>query len=1121
MKQRYSSLDVQVISKELASELVGLRVSNIYDLSSRIFLFKVAKPDHRKQLIVDSGFRCHVTQYSRATAATPSTFVSRLRKCLKSRRITSVKQIGTDRIIDFSFSDGIYHMLLEFFASGNIIITDQDYTIIALLRQVPGGEGMEEAKVGLKYTVTNKQNYNGVPPITRERIRETLEKAKALFSQEDGAPKKLKKKNTDVLRKALSQGFPEYPPLLLDHAFATRGADPATPLDQVLGDESLMDVVSGVLEEAQSVTADLSAEKSHPGFIVAKEDTRPKAPEDAEKDDSTSKPALLYEDFHPFKPRQFEGKEGFTILEYPSMNATVDEYFSSIESQKLESRLTEREGAAKKKLNALRNEHEKRLGALEQAQELHIRKASAIQDNVYRVQEAMDAVNGLIAQGMDWVEIARLVEMEQKRGNPVASIIKLPLKLYENTITLLLRETGDEGDEAEELFSDDESEDSEEEEEKEAANSKGKSEGLTIDIDLGMSPWANATQYFEQKRVAAVKAEKTSQSSAKALKSHEKKVKDDLKRNLKQEKQVLRPSRNPFWFEKFLFFISSEGYLVLGGRDGMQSEMLYRRYLRKGDIFIHADLEGATPMIVKNKAGASSSSISPTTLSQAGNLCAATSTAWDSKAIMSAYWVDAAQVSKTSVAGDLLPVGEFLVKGEKNFLAPSQLVLGFGVMWQISKESLVNHKSLRSEDAAPAQEQAQVANEAENLEAQEGGKSVEPVEMPDNVEQQEQAEGSESDEEQEAKDAVSTENPLQPRLDDTQEAELKEKEDSSDVDAVEEEDSQGKEDQAEADEADEQDDKDLPADDQSALDDAESVATSQTQGKRHLSARERRLLRKGKPVDTQAEKSQEASGRSTPAPNGTTPKPEAKPAAAPAPVRGRKGKAKKAASKYADQDEEERALALRILGANSAKAQKAAAEAEAKAKREKEAEEAKKRRKAQHERAAQAERKRQALFEEGATDDYNEQTAAAEAADLEWLPALVGTPHVDDEILAAIPVCAPWSALGKYKYRVKLQPGAVKKGKAVKEILGRWVSETTTGKVKKEFAEDAGISRAAAEKLRAREGELLKGWKDTEIINTVPVGKVRIMIAGGGGDKGKAKGGGGGGNKGGKGGKKK
>ncbi|KAI9370886.1 telomere recombination-domain-containing protein [Aspergillus egyptiacus] len=1097
MKQRFSSLDVQVISQELASELVGLRVSNIYDLSTRIFLFKVAKPDHRKQLIVDSGFRCHVTQYSRATATSPSPFVSRLRKFLKSRRITSVTQIGTDRVIDFSFSDGMYHMFLEFFAGGNIIITDREYTIIALLRVVPAGEGFEEAKVGLKYTVTNKQNYNGVPEITTQRIRGTLEKAKEVFAQEAGMPKKSKKKNTDVLRKALSQGFPEYPPLLLDHAFAVRNADPATALEQVLGDEGLLDVVRGVLEEARNVTADLSMNKGHPGFIVAKEDTRPTAADpEGGKGDSSVRPGLLYEDFHPFKPRQFEGKEGFTILEFPSMNATVDEYFSSIESQKLESRLTEREELAKRKLDALRQEHEKRIGALEQAQDLHIRKASAIQDNVYRVQEAMDAVNGLIAQGMDWVEIARLIEMEQSRGNPVARIIKLPLKLYENTITLVLREIGAEGEE-EELFSSDESEESEDEEEKETDDQRGP-ETLTIDIDLAMSPWANATQYYDQKRVAAVKAEKTTQSSTKALKSHEKKVKEDLKRNLKQEKQVLRPSRNPFWFEKFLFFISSEGYLVLGGRDAMQSEILYRRYLRKGDIFVHADLEGATPMIVKNRPGASSSSISPSTLSQAGNLSVATSSAWDSKAIMSAYWVEASQVSKTALAGDLLPVGEFLINGEKNFLAPSQLVLGFAVMWQVSKESIANHKVYKVEESPAGEAEGKPSEQAEG---------------------QEQVETSESDDEKETQDATSAVNLLQPDSLSPQEEEASKHEVEDDARSVGQDEPQEIEEQVEAEEH-EAANQDQQAETQGPPDEADSVTSSQAQGKRHLSAREKsarekRLLRKGKSLDTPTPKSEEASGRSTPATDGASTKTaETKPA--PAPVRGRKGKNKKAASKYADQDEEERELALRLLGANKAKAQKAAAEAEAKAKREREAEEAKKRRKAQHERAAQAEQRRKALFEEGAADDYDEETAAAEAADLEWLPALVGTPNPEDEILAAIPVCAPWSALGRYKYRVKLQPGAVKKGKAVKEILGRWVAETTTGKVKKEHAEDAGISRSAAEKLRAREGELLKGWRDTEIVNTVPVSKVRIMIAGGGGggggDKGKAgKGGKGGG----------
>lgn len=486
--------------------------------------------------------------------------MTRLRKFLKSRRITGVSQIGTDRIIDFSFSDGAYHMFLEFFAGGNIILTDREYTIIALFRQVPAGEGQEETKIGLKYTVTNKQNYEGVPDITTERIKECLEKAQALFAQEGNAPKKSKKKNTDVLRKALSQGFPEYPPLLLDHAFAVKDVNPASPLDQVLSSDSALQKVKEVLEEARKVSNSFEVGDSYRGYIVAKEDTR--AP--AEGESASKTPGLLYEDFHPFRPRQFGDKPGITILEFERFNATVDEYFSSLESQRLESRLTEREEAAKRKLDAVREEHKKRIDALRNTQELHIRKASAIQDNMYRVQEAMDAVNGLVAQGMDWGEIERLIEMEQGRGNPVAQAIKLPLKLYENTVTLLLGEEGAEEDD-EEMESSEESEsDSETEAREQQRRADIKSRMLTIDIDLGLSPWANATQYYEQKKHASEKQQRTVNSSTKALKSHEKKVTADLKKNLKQEKQVLRQARVPFWFEKFIFFISSEGYLVLG-----------------------------------------------------------------------------------------------------------------------------------------------------------------------------------------------------------------------------------------------------------------------------------------------------------------------------------------------------------------------------------------------------------------------------------------------------------------------------------------------------------------------------------------------------------------------------
>ncbi|KAE8556213.1 hypothetical protein EYB25_000913 [Talaromyces marneffei] len=1115
MKQRFSSIDVKIICQELSTSIIGLRVSNIYDLSSRIFLFKLAKPDHRKQLIIDSGFRCHLTEYSRTTASTPSGFVSRLRKCLKTRRVTSVQQLGTDRVIDIVFSDGLFHIYLEFFAGGNIILTDAENKILALFRTVAAAGEQDEVKIGLTYAVEKAQYYHGIPPLSEERLRTTIQKVADADQQSAGSAQKKSKKKVDVFRKAISSGFPEFPPLLLEDAFAATGFDSSVTLKQVLEDESTFQKAMNVLREAQKIIAGLS-EGEKKGYIVAKE----RAKKEDQQVDSTSKENLLFEDFHPFRPRQFEGKPGYHILEYDSFNKTVDEYFSSIESQKLESRLAEHEETAKRKLETARADHQNRAGALKQAQELHIRKAEAIQANIYRVQEATDAVNGLIAQGMDWVEIARLIEMEQQRNNPVAQTIKLPLKLYENTITLLLSEENTEVEEEQEEFSESEPEvsedsDSENEIEKDEGPKQKIAEPLAIDIDLSLSPWSNATQYYEQKRTAAVKEQKTIQSSEKALKSQEKKVTEDLKKHLKQEKQVLRPSRKPFWFEKYLYFISSEGYLVLGGRDSHQVEILYQRYLKKGDVFVHADLEGATPMIVKNKEGTPDAPIPPGTLTQAGSISVATSKAWETKALMPSWWVHAHQVSRTNERGELLANGAFMVKGEKNYLAPGQPILGFAVLFQISKESVQNHRKHRIEESAGPESTETVPSEETGVSTAQDDipdvKEIVKEEVPDVPEDvvaqpetsaQVEEEDSSSDSEREAEDEKPKSNPLQSSI---------ETEDRS-VDTQAE-----PEDDAEANGEDNFKDE---------IDETSTINQDETP-----------QLKPNVPPSKQ-----------TPA---TTKQKTA---------RGKKAKAKKAAQKYAQQDEEDRELALRLLGANTKAIKAAESAAEAKAKREAELEAQKQRRRAQHERAAEAERKRQEQFlqkrreaaaeVDGEKEAYNDETVKQEAEDLSWLPALIGTPLPEDEVLAAIPVAAPWSVVARFKYRAKLQAGNIKKGKAIKEILSHWIIEaggapgagtgaSSAGNkiAKKVIADDVaeGLDRATAERMRAREADLLKGWRDVEVMNTLPVGKVRIVSsgvasgAGGGGggggsgkgDKGGGKGKGGGAQKGGKGGKKK
>jgi predicted ribosome quality control (RQC) complex YloA/Tae2 family protein len=66
-------------------------------------------------------------------------------------------------------------------------------------------------------------------------------------------------------------------------------------------------------------------------------------------------------------------------------------------------------------------------------------------------------------------------------------------------------------------------------------------------------------RYYDRKRSAAKKQQKTLESQGKALKSAEKKTKQTLKEV--QAMSSISKARKVFWFEKFFWFISSENYL--------------------------------------------------------------------------------------------------------------------------------------------------------------------------------------------------------------------------------------------------------------------------------------------------------------------------------------------------------------------------------------------------------------------------------------------------------------------------------------------------------------------------------------------------------------------------------
>ena len=132
------------------------------------------------------------------------------------------------------------------------------------------------------------------------------------------------------------------------------------------------------------------------------------------------------------------------------------------------------------------------------------------------------------------------------------------------------------------------------------------------------------------------------------------------------------------WFEKYRWFFSSEGILVIGGRDAASNDLIVRRYLNPGDFYVHADVHGAPSVIVKHP---DPGQPGPTevTMREAAQFGVAFSKAWRAgHASANAFWVTPDQVSKAGASGEFVPRGAWVIHGTKNVFRdlPTELAIG-------------------------------------------------------------------------------------------------------------------------------------------------------------------------------------------------------------------------------------------------------------------------------------------------------------------------------------------------------------------------------------------------------------------------------------------------------------
>ncbi len=188
---------------------------------------------------------------------------------------------------------------------------------------------------------------------------------------------------------------------------------------------------------------------------------------------------------------------------------------------------------------------------------------------------------------------------------------------------------------------------------------------MKVKIDLTKSAQDNAKDYFDK----AKKARHKKAGAQATIKDLEKRVKERQESNYeKEQKSTIKEIAKKEWYEKFRWFFTSEGLLAIGGKDAMQNETLNSKYFDDTDLFFHADVFGASVIILKGGKSAGEQS-----KMEVAQFAACHSRAWEQgSAVTNVYAMRREQVSKSKQKGSL-GTGSFLLEGEREWYRNTSL----------------------------------------------------------------------------------------------------------------------------------------------------------------------------------------------------------------------------------------------------------------------------------------------------------------------------------------------------------------------------------------------------------------------------------------------------------------
>ncbi|WP_458404730.1 ribosome rescue protein RqcH [Methanobrevibacter sp.] len=330
--------------------------------------------------------------------------------------------------------------------------------------------------------------------------------------------------------------------------------------------------------------------------------------------------------------------EDYDKTYFETFNEACDEFYSkkvNIDIKKVkESAWNKKVNKFEKRLRLQQETLDNFYKTIEESQH----KGEVIYSNYTTIENIINVVNQARSKDYSFKEIGKILKKAKKDGMDEAQIYESIDKL--GVLTLNIDETS-----------------------------------LIIDPKLTIPE--NAESYYEK----AKKAKRKTKGALIAIENTKKQLEDiKSKKDVAMEHIAVpqkRVKKNLKWYEKLRWFVSSDGTLVIGGRDANSNESVVKKYLDPNDIYLHADIHGASSTAIKLNGAKLNDNI----LKESGEFAASFSSAWSMGfTSQDVFWVHPDQVTKTPESGEFLPKGSFVIRGHRNFIRGARVKLAIGIV---------------------------------------------------------------------------------------------------------------------------------------------------------------------------------------------------------------------------------------------------------------------------------------------------------------------------------------------------------------------------------------------------------------------------------------------------------